>query len=270
MIMVDIPTRADINVGSSVYIICKNDRKSGKTTKGIVKKILTKSHDHPYGIKVELENGKVGRVNKIEIHNTTSVLIDNKTNQDESIFELLHERIIPNIENAQNEFKEFYQYDEDMTKIPSDMSNRNSIMDMKAKIVQKRFVVAVCAFGNSRTGGFVYIGINSNGKIIGLDRDMKFGKFSNYADEFANHIRDTLGHYLQNKLFVISKLKIEFIKRNDKTICIIQVSPSDDALFFTDSKLSEFYVRGPSPRAEHLTGKDMASYIMDRFQNKNN
>ncbi len=80
MIMADIPTRDDINIGSSVHIICKNDQKSGKTTKGIIKKILTKSHDHPYGIKVELTDGKVGRVNKIEIHNTTSAVINDKTN----------------------------------------------------------------------------------------------------------------------------------------------------------------------------------------------
>ena len=267
MIMEGIPTRDDISIGSSVHVICKNDQKSGKTTKGIVKKILTKSHDHPYGIKVELEDGKVGRVNKIETHNITSAVINNKTNPNESIFELLDEKIIPNTEDTQNEFKEFYQYDEDMVKIPLNMLNRNSVIDTKAKVVQKRFVIAVCAFGNSQIGGFVYIGIDAKGKIMGLDRDMKFGKFLNYNDEFANHVRDILGHYLQNRSFVVSKLKIEFTKRNDKTICIIQVSPSDDALFFTDGKLSEFYVRGPTPRAEHLTGKDMATYIMGRFQN---
>jgi len=36
--------------------------KSGKLTKGIVKRILTKSPNHHHGIKVMLEDNQVGRV----------------------------------------------------------------------------------------------------------------------------------------------------------------------------------------------------------------
>jgi len=38
---------------------------SGKLTKGIVKDVLTKALDHPYGIKVRLLSGEIGRVKKI-------------------------------------------------------------------------------------------------------------------------------------------------------------------------------------------------------------
>ena len=263
--MIELPTSDDIHIGSNVHIICKNDRKSGKITNGIVKKILTKSFSHPYGIKVELQNGEIGRVNKVIIQNALDPAMVIGTIADKNIFELLDEKTLPNIEDTKNEFKEFYQYDEDMDKIPKNTPNRNSIIIEKTKTVQKRFIIAICAFGNSRAGGFVYMGINAEGRVVGLDKDMKFGKFSNYADIFANHMRDTIGHYIQNKSFVVGKIKIEFTKRHNKTICIIQILPSDDALFFTDNKSSEFYVRGPSPRAEHLTGKDMATYIVDRF-----
>ena len=264
--MVELPTSDDVHVGSTVHIICKNDQKNGKITNGIVKKILTKSFSHPYGIKVELQNGEIGRVSKVTKQNVLDLVMNTGTIVDENIFEqLLDKKTLPNIEDTKNEFKEFYQYDETMNKIPKNTPNRNSVMMAKAKTVQKRFVIAICAFGNSRAGGFIYMGINAEGRIVGLDKDMKFGKFSNYNDIFANHMRDTIGHYIQNKSFVVSKIKIEFTKRHDKTICIIQVLPSDDALFFTDNKSSEFYVRGPSPRAEHLTGKDMAAYIVGRF-----
>lgn len=57
--------RSDIQVGAPVEIVQKNDQRSGKLTSGIVKRILTKSANHPYGIKVELESGLVGRVKKI-------------------------------------------------------------------------------------------------------------------------------------------------------------------------------------------------------------
>jgi len=58
-------TRNKINIGISVQIIQKQDQHTGKLTTGIVKRILTSSNFHPYGIKVELENGKIGRVQNI-------------------------------------------------------------------------------------------------------------------------------------------------------------------------------------------------------------
>ena len=54
-----------IKQGLEVLIVLKQDQKSGKLTKGIVKNILTKSATHPHGVKVRLESGEVGRVKKI-------------------------------------------------------------------------------------------------------------------------------------------------------------------------------------------------------------
>ena len=39
-----------------------SDADTGKLTKGIVMRILTKSSSHPHGIKVMLEDGQVGRI----------------------------------------------------------------------------------------------------------------------------------------------------------------------------------------------------------------
>ena len=57
--------RENIKSGASVGIVLKQDQKSGKITRGIVKRILTNSSNHPHGIKVELEDGRVGRVKEI-------------------------------------------------------------------------------------------------------------------------------------------------------------------------------------------------------------
>ena len=57
--------RNDIKLGSIVKIIEKENQRTGKLTDGIVKKILTSSTTHPYGIKVILESGIVGRVKEI-------------------------------------------------------------------------------------------------------------------------------------------------------------------------------------------------------------
>lgn len=58
-------TRSNIKPGITVLIVLKQDQRTGKMTKGIVKDILTKSPTHPHGIKVRLENGAVGRVKEI-------------------------------------------------------------------------------------------------------------------------------------------------------------------------------------------------------------
>jgi uncharacterized repeat protein (TIGR03833 family) len=58
-------TRNNIKVGMLVLIVQKQDQRTGKTREGIVESILTKSENHPHGIKVRLEGGMVGRVTKI-------------------------------------------------------------------------------------------------------------------------------------------------------------------------------------------------------------
>jgi uncharacterized repeat protein (TIGR03833 family) len=57
--------RKDIKPGTVVKIIEKENQKTGESTEEIVKKILTFSATHPYGIKVILENGIVGRIKAI-------------------------------------------------------------------------------------------------------------------------------------------------------------------------------------------------------------
>lgn len=57
--------RANVKIGSTVMVVKKEDQRTGKLTKGIVKKILTNSLTHPHGIKVMLEDGVVGRVQDI-------------------------------------------------------------------------------------------------------------------------------------------------------------------------------------------------------------
>jgi len=57
--------RANVKPGMTVLIVLKKDQSTGKLTKGIVKDILTKSPNHPHGIKVRLMDGQVGRVKEI-------------------------------------------------------------------------------------------------------------------------------------------------------------------------------------------------------------
>lgn len=57
--------RSDITIGAKVFVVQKQDQRTGKLTEGVVKRILTNSPQHPHGIKVMLDSGIVGRVKKV-------------------------------------------------------------------------------------------------------------------------------------------------------------------------------------------------------------
>ncbi|WP_201523550.1 YwbE family protein [Aliarcobacter butzleri] len=63
--MLDNKKRINIKTGLKVNIVLKQDQRTGKLTSGIVKDILTNTPTHPYGIKVRLQDGQVGRVQEI-------------------------------------------------------------------------------------------------------------------------------------------------------------------------------------------------------------
>jgi len=54
--------RTNIRTGLEVDIVLKADQASGRRTRGVVADILTRSPHHPHGIKVRLQDGRVGRV----------------------------------------------------------------------------------------------------------------------------------------------------------------------------------------------------------------
>ena len=57
--------RKNIRIGGLVEIVEKQNQRTDIRTKGYVSRILTKSSQHPHGIKVRLETGEVGRVKNI-------------------------------------------------------------------------------------------------------------------------------------------------------------------------------------------------------------
>ena len=54
--------RKNIQIGDTTEVVQKHHQRTGELTEGIVARILTKSPNHPHGIKVQLKSGEVGRV----------------------------------------------------------------------------------------------------------------------------------------------------------------------------------------------------------------
>lgn len=59
-----VTNRSEVPPGTKVSVVQKQDQRTGALTDGIVKDILTNSATHPHGIKVRLESGIIGRVEK--------------------------------------------------------------------------------------------------------------------------------------------------------------------------------------------------------------
>jgi len=57
--------RSNLRIGAEVNIVLKRDQRTGRLTRGKVKEILTRSANHPHGIKVRLTDRKVGRVKEV-------------------------------------------------------------------------------------------------------------------------------------------------------------------------------------------------------------
>ncbi len=60
-----VPNRSEIRPGLRVRIVEKQNQPTGALTEGVVARLLTKSPTHPHGIKVMLEDGRVGRVQSL-------------------------------------------------------------------------------------------------------------------------------------------------------------------------------------------------------------
>ena len=63
--MNNVPSGEKIKPGLSVSIIQKHVQRTGNLATGNAKRILTSSEFRPYGIKVEFDSGKIGRVQNI-------------------------------------------------------------------------------------------------------------------------------------------------------------------------------------------------------------
>jgi len=59
--------RKDIRAGQRVEIVLKKDQRTGIRTIGIVKDVLTSAAYHSRGIKVRLDDGRIGRVHEIPL-----------------------------------------------------------------------------------------------------------------------------------------------------------------------------------------------------------
>lgn len=78
----------------------------------------------------------------------------------------------------------------------------------------------VCAFLNSTTGGTLYLGVNDQGMVVGIDNDMKYLKYHT-IDSYMRYVQDTAKKHFG--IDTLPYLRIEPLY--DNTVVAIHVEP---------------------------------------------
>jgi len=239
---------------------------TGKLTEGIVKEILTPGSSHPFGIMVILDNGIKGRVKQIA-NKQNEFDAETKTEYLINKLELLE---IPTKEDPLNEFKSTFRFDltEDALRKAgkiAEVDGRKRDIERKDEI-RKEIAITVAGFANAE-GGYLFLGVDDDGTILGLEKDMEVYNFKN-TDVFALSISESLENYLKNKAFISSKVKMSFQEKNNKTICVIKVLPAASPVFVHVGNSQENYVRsGTAAKTQKMETEDFIKYCISRFPN---
>lgn len=116
----------------------------------------------------------------------------------------------------------------------------------------------IAAFLNSKEGGTLFVGVNDDGDIIGLDTD----KFSN-EDKLLLHLDNLIKKSLGQSVYVC--LNIECDEINGGRILAVECKPSEKPVFLKNNESEEFYIRaGASSPA--LPPSHAHEYIQQRFK----
>ena len=135
------------------------------------------------------------------------------------------------------------------------------------KILEYVILKSIAAFANAK-GGTLFIGVSDELEILGLQPDFNTLKKQD-ADYFELHARKLINNEY-GIAFSNENLLMSFNIIDDKTICVIQISPSETPVFIkSKSKLGgmveKFYVRSGNASQEISSLKEVNEYIKVRF-----
>ena len=155
-------------------------------------------------------------------------------------------RLITTGEGAQLEFKSSLRHDFKTGKVNKDLT----------KVAAK----TIAGFLNAQ-GGTLLIGVQDDGKIVGLERDIA-SLSRKSTDGFELALRTALGLYLGVE--ISPEVAVAFVLTGKKDVALVSCRPHPTPVFFKDGARFEFYVRdGNSTRP--LNVKESHAYIANHF-----
>ena len=136
------------------------------------------------------------------------------------------DKIISKGESKSTEFKSTLRYD---------LDSMNA-----SKLIQNNVLKGVAAFLNSG-GGNLFIGINDQGRILGLENDLQTFAKKN-TDAFELHLTSILEKNFGGSL-VARCIDVTFPSVQNKQVCLIKVLSSNKRVFLMIEGRKQFFVR---------------------------
>jgi len=135
------------------------------------------------------------------------------------------------------------------------------------KALEDVILKSISAFSNAK-GGTLFIGVNDNLEVIGMEPDFKTLKKQD-ADYFELHIRKLINNQFGVR-FSNKNLQIQFPEFEGKIICVIYITSGDSPLYLKTRnkqghKVEKFYVRTGNASQEISSLQEINEYINDRF-----
>lgn len=155
-------------------------------------------------------------------------------------------KLIKEGENKNLEFKASFRWD-----IKKGAVNK----DMELMIIR-----SIAAFLNTE-GGKLLIGVTDNGKVNGIEEDLKTVKRKN-TDGFENHLMTVFTNVIGSEYSPLIDMRFE--KFEDKTICVIEIDRSKEPVFFKSNNDEKLYVRAGNSTRE-LNVREAFKYIKVNF-----
>ncbi|MDT0648424.1 ATP-binding protein [Zunongwangia sp. F260] len=139
----------------------------------------------------------------------------------------------------------------------------------KASIGVKNVIAKViCSFLNSN-GGKLYIGINDNGEIQGLDYDFSLKNKEDEFDFFRIEFDNMLFQFFDKSVYHF--IKADFNFDYEKPFFLVSVKPSDNPVFLVNHKdgQKEFYIRTTTSSIKINDLQEVVKYCISHWNNRN-
>jgi hypothetical protein len=136
------------------------------------------------------------------------------------------------------------------------------------KALEDVIIKSIAAFSNAK-GGTLFIGIDDDQNILGLENDYSTLKRKD-VDYFELHLRKLIKNQFGIN-FSNNRLIVQFPELDGKTICVIQITTAKKPIYVkVKSKqgqiMEKFYVRNGNSSQEITSLKEMEEYIRTRFE----
>ena len=166
-----------------------------------------------------------------------------KVFENQDVFEIIKQG-----ENSSCEFKETLRF----------CLNQQKKMDY----VEESVLKTIAAFLNT-SGGDLFIGVNDDKEIMGLDKDYQtFKEKDQDRDGFNKHLDNLIGKTFTNSIYPLLNIKI--YEKDGLDFCRINVKPKlGNGIFVTFKGVEHFFIRRTGS-TQSLTKKETIDYLNNR------